>query len=254
MVVLLAYLVPHLLALLLQLPDVRAGACLVEVPYGLVGHLLGLLEDLPGLLVGLPEDPVLGLVDLVVLLLELLLEDADALLMPGDFQLLLLDGDPALLQVGDYVLEGLVLLADLFPGGVYDLLRQPQLGGDGEGVALPGDADQQPVGGLQGLHVELAAGILHKGGGEGVDLQLAVVGGGHGADAPVVEVVQHRDGQGRALGGVCPRPQLIEEAERIRVRMVQDVDDALHMGGEGGQALLDALLVPDVRVHFRKNG
>ena len=54
-------------------------------------------------------------------------------------------------------------------------------------------ADEQPVGGTQGFHIELAAGVFHKGGGEGIDLQLAVVGGGHGADAPVAVSYTHLD-------------------------------------------------------------
>ena len=61
--------------------------------------------------------------------------------------------------------------------------------GDGEGVGLAGDADEEPVGGAQGLHVELAGGVLHPGGGHGKGFQLRVVGGGGhlgpgGADGP----------------------------------------------------------------------
>ena len=45
-------------------------------------------------------------------------------------------------QVGDHILKGLFLLANGFPGLLYDLLRQPQLLGDGKGIAFAGNADE----------------------------------------------------------------------------------------------------------------
>ena len=80
------------------------------------------------------------------------------------------------------------------------------------------------------------------------------MGGGHGADSPVVKIIQDGDGQRRALGGVCPRSQFVKEAEGVRIRVVQNVYNALHMGGKGGKALFNALLVPDICIYFRKNG
>ena len=77
---------------------------------------------------------------------------------------------PLFLQLGQHVLEphGLVVHLRL---GVFDhALVQPQPPGDGEGIGLARYADQQPVGGAQRLHVELAAGVLHprRGHGEGL--------------------------------------------------------------------------------------
>ena len=51
------------------------------------------------------------------------------------------------LQLGQDVLEPDALAAHLLLGGGDDLLRQPQPPGDGKGVGLAGNADQQPVGG-----------------------------------------------------------------------------------------------------------
>ena len=80
------------------------------------------------------------------------------------------------------------------------------------------------------------------------------MGGRHGAHAPVVQVVQDGDGEGRALRGIGSGSQLVEEAEGVRVRVLQDGNDAGHVGGEGAQALLDALLVPDIRKNLPEHG
>ncbi len=76
------------------------------------------------------------------------------------------------------------------------------------------------------------------------------MGGGHGADPPVMEEIQDGDGQGRPFRGIRSGSQFIEEAQGICVRMVQDVDDTLHMGRKGGQALFYTLLIPDIRIYL----
>ena len=58
--------------------------------------------------------------------------------------------------------------------------------------------------------------------------------------------MQNRDGNRRTLRGVSSRSQLIEEAERIHVRLPENLHDILHVGGEGTEALLDGLLVSDI--------
>ena len=83
-----------------------------------------------------------------------------------------------LLQLGQYILEPHGFAVHLGLGGLDDALVQPQPPRDGEGVGLAGDADKQPVGGPQGLHVELAAGILHPRRSHGEGFQLRIVGGG----------------------------------------------------------------------------
>ena len=69
-----------------------------------------------------------------------------------------------------------------------------------------------------------------------------------------MQMVQDGDGQRRALRGVRACTQLVEKTEGIRVRILQDGNDAGHMGGEGAQALLDALLIPDIRIDLPENG
>ena len=116
---------------------------------------------------------------------------------------------------------------------------QSQLGGNRESVALPGNPDQQPVGGAQGLHIEFAAGIFHTGRGEGVDLQLAVVGSRHGADA-----LSRGGGRGWRWQAPLPRSGLYPLPTRRRAREIShwlfsSQDYIRHVGG-GYEALFDA--------------
>ena len=58
--------------------------------------------------------------------------------------------------------------------------------------------------------------------------------------------VEDRHRERRSLCGIRPRAELIEEAEALFIRLPQDADRIAHMGGKGGQALLNALLIPDI--------
>ena len=138
-------------------------------------------------------------------------------------------------------------------GVLDDIVWKSQLLGDGKGIALARDADQQAVGGPQGLHAELTAGVLHTGGAEGKHLELAVVGGGHGAALHVVKEGQDGDGQGCSLRGIRACAQLIKETEGAGVRLIQDPHRVGHVGGEGGKILLDALLIADICEYLVKH-
>ena len=131
-----------------------------------------------------------------------------------------------------------------------DFLGKPQFPGDGEGIALAGDADQQVIGGAQALHIKLAACVLHSRSGQSVHLQLAVVGGGHGPDPPPVEAVQDCDGQSRPFRGISPGAQLVKEHQGMFIHVPEEGDDVGHMRRKSTQALLNALLVPDVGEHI----
>ena len=100
--------------------------------------------------------------------------------------------------------------------GLFDKeVRQAQLGRDGKGITLSGDTDEQAIGRTQGFHVKFTAGIFHAGSGQGKDLQLAVMGGCHGADAHFVQMGEDGDGKSRTLGGVGSSAKLIKQHQRI---------------------------------------
>ena len=99
---------------------------------------------------------------------------------------LLLHGLALDIQLTEHVLKADVFRVDAVGGLLDDTVRQPQPPGDGKGVGLARHADEHPVGGSQGLHIELTGGVLHPSGGHGVHLQLGIVGGGghQGPHAP----------------------------------------------------------------------
>ena len=222
----------------------------LELAEHLLGLPAGVFQDAPGLVLGLAQA-------LLPLGLGLPAEALGLVPQAGGFrrgllgQLPLLFGDlPVVLRVGDHVLKALVLLAEELARLLDEPLRKAQLAADLKGVALARHADGQPVGGPQGLHVELHAGILHPGGGKGEGLQFAVMGGGQGTHLFLQQGGENGLGQGRALGGISARPQLVKERQVVGGYLVEDTHDVGHVAREGGQALLDGLLVPDVCKHL----
>ena len=73
------------------------------------------------------------------------------------------------------------------------------------------------------------------------------MGGGRHKTAHGPDGLDNGGGQRRALHRVGARAQLVEENEGAVVRLLQNGDDVHHVGGEGGQGLVDGLLVADVR-------
>ena len=72
------------------------------------------------------------------------------------------------------------------------------------------------------------------------------MGGGRRQGALAAGILDDGDGQGRTLYGIRTGPQLVEQQQAVLVRLPEDLHGVGHMGGEGGQALLDALLVAHV--------
>ena len=54
-------------------------------------------------------------------------------------------------------------------------------------------------------------------------------------------------GQGRAFLRVGTRAKLVQKDQAVAVSAFEDADDVAHVRGEGAEALLDALLIADVR-------
>ena len=79
------------------------------------------------------------------------------------------------------------------------------------------------------------------------------MGGGDREPGPIREGLQQGRRQGRALAGIGACPHLIEKHQRRDgplLQRVQDATDPLHMTAEGGEALLQGLLITDVRQHL----
>ena len=67
-------------------------------------------------------------------------------------------------------------------------------------------------------------------------------------------MVGDADGESRPFAGIRPRAQLIEKDEGMRGDPAEYADDVLDVCGEGGEALLYALLVADVAVNTVHHG
>ena len=72
-----------------------------------------------------------------------------------------------------------------------------------------------------------------SGSGKSKDLQLTVMGGGHGADALLMEMRENGDSKCRALRRIRACAQLVKEHERVWVGLFQKRNHVGHMGGKG---------------------
>ncbi len=78
------------------------------------------------------------------------------------------------------------------------------------------------------------------------------MGGGHGADSPVMQEAEYCYGKGSSLRRIRSRSQFVKKTQGIFIRPVKNVYYTLHVGREGRKALFNALLVTDIRIYFGK--
>ena len=72
------------------------------------------------------------------------------------------------------------------------------------------------------------------------------MGGRHQQHTTAAQLLDDGDCQRSTLGGVCACSQFVQQDQCAGHGQFQDAGDLLHVAGEGGQALFDALLVADV--------
>ena len=159
------------------------------------------------------------------------------------------------LQAGDHLVE-----FPLAPGGQQQLglvehgAIEAQAGGDGQGIAAAWDAPEQVVGGREAGDIKGHRSIFKAGIVVFERLELAKVGGGDREPGPLGQVAQQGDRQGRALGGIGAGAHLIEQHQAgasagVARQGGQDPGDAAHVAAEGGEVLLQGLLIADVGQH-----
>ena len=115
---------------------------------------------------------------------------------------------------------------------LYDLRGYAQPLGYRKGVRLARYAYQQPVGGPECRHVELAGGVDHALRRRRVYLELRVVRRRSDDAAPFPRVLDDRYGQSRALRRVRSGAQLIEKNERIRATFIKYAHYVRHVRGK----------------------
>ena len=155
-------------------------------------------------------------------------------------------------RVGDNVLKAHGVAGQQLLRVVNEVFRQTQTAADFKGVGLARHADGQAVGRAQRLHIELDGSVLHALGGQCECLQFAVMRRRQRPHTDVQQALQNRLRQRRALGRVSARAQFVEQHQIIRRHLVHDGHNRRHMPGEGGQALLDGLLVANIGEHLLK--
>ena len=218
-------------------------AQLVGQAVGLVFHLLGQGAGLGAggfqLVLALTDQLFLLFLGVLQLMGRLVTQPLHLVLAGLELQL-------EVVQLAQHRVQPLVVGRKVLLGRLDDPLGDAQLFADEEGVGFARHADAQLVGGPQGLEVEFAAGVDDAGRFEGKDLQLGVVGGGHQQNAAAAQLLDDGDGQSRAFGRVGAGAQLVQQHKGAGGGQFQNAGDLGHVAREGGQALLDALLVADV--------
>ena len=158
------------------------------------------------------------------------------------------------IQPADDVFEMDGVRVDQLLCAVDDGFRDTQFGRNCESVGFSGRSDDQPVCGLKRFDVELAGRVFHVIGIQCIRLQFGVMGR-HGAErAAAAHVLEDGPGQRGSFDGIGTRTEFVQDDERVLVHRFEDGNDADHMRGERGKALLDALLVSDIAKDVFEHG
>ena len=138
-------------------------------------------------------------------------------------------------------------------GSLDNTAGYPQLFADQESVGLARYAHTQLIGGAQGLQIKLAAGVDHALSLQRKNLQFRIVGGSHQQYATASQLLNDGNCQCGTLGRVGAGAQLVQQHKGVRHSQFQNTGNFFHVAGEGGKALLNALLIADVYQKFIKH-
>src|SRR5258706_241156 len=237
--------------------------CLVDqvALRGLVARLLGLVERATCLqeqVIGLRPGTTQRAIGVVADLrgFSLGIDCRAAGILSCDARLIERPGELGALPLGlaQGPLERAMELGEVRLGAIEDAVVEPEARGDREGVRRAGQTDVHPIRGTESLGIELDTGVHHAGRAERECLQLGVVRRRGDEDAAREERLEHGHRQGRALIGVCPSAELVEEREVALLRLRQRGDHVAEMRAEGRKALRDRLFVADVCEHPLHDG
>ena len=147
-----------------------------------------------------------------------------------------------------------MLFVQQIAGIVNDLLRQSQSAADIERVAAARHAHQQTVRRKQRIRIELHAGVFHAFAAKRKGLQLTVMGCHHSKYALLRQVIQNGHGQCSAFIRIRTGTDLIHQHQVPLPHLLKNAYQVHHMAGECGKALLNTLLVPDIRIYRPEHG
>ena len=201
----------------------------VELAHHLVRRPAGIADDALGIAAGL--------------LVRLFQPDGELRLQALGLAAGVLRGTQLTRRLGAVALHELAHLLELFDGGLHaralgadaaarvvdDLLRQAQPLGNGKGIGLAGNADEQVVRRAQGVHVKLTRGVHDAGLRGSVDLELRIVRRGRDERAALAPALDNSDGQRRALGRVRAGAEFVEQQQRPVIAILEDAHDVCHV-------------------------
>ena len=119
----------------------------MEIADGLVCCFLGVLQDFAGFFIGLFQDPVALCFQFFLFIVDLRFQTLQLPFISGDLLLFLFDGAPAGFQICQKILKGFILFGQTGAGIRNDMLWKSEFSGDGKGVTLSRNTDQQMIGG-----------------------------------------------------------------------------------------------------------
>ncbi len=136
-----------------------------------------------------------------------------------------------------------------------NLLGKAKQPGDGESVALSGNAHREPECGTQRLVVELHPGIHEPGSGEGDFLESIEMGGDHGKNALAGQLLEEPVGKRRTLAGVGSRTDFVDQYKGLSLRGPGvDLLEARQVGRECRKVGFDALGLAYIGQDLVENG
>ena len=160
----------------------------------------------------------------------------------------------AFLQLAHNIFKVGVFGRHKFPRTVNYAFVHAEALGNCKGVALPGNAHKQAVCGRKSFHIKLAAGIFHPRRLQSVHLDFRIVRGRRKLCAVKLKPLDYRYGKSGALNRVGSGAKLVKQHKASVVRLVQYANGVVYVGRKCRKALLNALLVADIRKHAFKNG
>ena len=149
-------------------------------------------------------------------------------------------------QISDHIFKLRFVLTDKFFRRIQNIILQPQSFGNGKGITLTGNTDQQFISRTQGFHAEFTAGIFYMVCRKSKYLQFAVVGSHCRSDFSFQQCFDDSNGQRRPFRRVSTGTQFVEQHQRIVCHLIHDPHDICHVGRERRKALFNALFVPDI--------
>ena len=207
---------------------------------------VGSLDDVPGFLVRLVEDFLLGLLYVLKFLLVAFCDAFQGLVSVLDLLELIFES----LAVTDNLTKVSLDVHELFSGTVFrildDVLRKTHLPCQFECERVARKTDFKGEQRLDPCRIELHRSVDDSGLGPGsVELEVGVVGGDDSVDPFSVQFAENRFGDGPSRGRLGARAEFIDQHQSPGIRLAQHRLHVLEEGTVGAQVVFDVLVVAD---------